>query len=90
MAMDRNVVAVAFTLALLACGNPEAACRKGVDRMEADLVGKIGVGKHKELNDPIVQAHTQLDIAQTQLATGNYSGCRASLEQARTILARSG
>lgn len=75
--------------ALAGCGTPETECRDGVTQMKGRLVGVIGSGEHKEASDPIVQAHTQLDMAQTQLATGNYEGCLDSLAEARALLNRS-
>lgn len=73
---------------LAACGDPQTRCREGVEQMKAQLVGVVGSSEHKDLEDPMVQAHTQLDIAQTQLATGNHAGCLESLERARDIIER--
>lgn len=78
-----------LALALAGCGTPESECREGVTQMKGRLVGVIGSGQHKSADDPLVQAHTHLDTAQMQLATGNYEGCRESLERARGLLNRS-
>lgn len=86
-AIDKSLV-VAVLLALSGCGTPETQCREGVSQMKGRLVGVIGSGEHKEASDPIVQAHTQLDMAQTQLATGNFDGCLESLDEARGLLNR--
>ena len=80
---------LACAVALAGCGTPEAQCREGVTQMKGRLVGVVGSGEHKEAGDPIVQASTQLDMAQTQLATGHYDGCLESLDEARALLNRS-
>ena len=76
-------------LLLAACGTPETECRDRVTKMKDRMVGVIGSGEHKGGDDPVVQAHTQLNIAETQLATGNYEGCLESLDQAGAFLRRS-
>lgn len=82
-------VAVALVvLGLSGCGTPETECREGVSRMKGRLVGVIGTSEHQDIGSPIVQAHTQLDIAQTQLATGNFEGCLESLEHAGALINR--
>ncbi len=75
-----------LALALAACGNPQTQCRQGVERMKAQLAGVVGSKEHKNAGSRIVQASTQLDIAQTQLATGSYESCLESLRRARTLL----
>lgn len=87
-AINKSLV-VAVLLALAGCGTPETQCREGVSQMKGRLVGVIGSDGHQQASDPIVQAHTQLDMAQTQLATGNFEGCLGSLEEARGLLNRS-
>jgi len=68
------------------CSTPEVECRTGVDEMKAKLVGIVGSGEHKQADDPYVRAHTELDIAQTRLATGHFEGCIENLEAARKLL----
>jgi hypothetical protein len=73
-------------IALAACGDPQTHCREGVEQMKAQLAGVVGSKEHISASSRVVQASTQLDIAQTELATGNYESCLQSLEQARTLL----
>lgn len=79
----------AASLLLSACGTPESECRDGVKQMRSKMVGIIGSGEHKEAADPMVQASTQLDMAQTALSAGNFDTCVDNLKEARALLNRS-
>jgi hypothetical protein len=82
------IASLSLTVLLTAgCADPETKCRQSVEKMKADLVGVVGSGDHKTADSPYVQAHTQLDIAQAQLATGNYAGCLDSIDAAKARLA---
>jgi hypothetical protein len=76
-------------MALCACSSPESECREGVDKMRERVNAAIGSGEHKEMGDPVVQAHNELDMAYTEMLTKNYKGCMQYLEQARTTLDQS-
>lgn len=74
-------------LALTACASPETECRDGVARMKQRLEGQ-NIGTHSSTSTPAVEAYTQLGIAETQMATGNFEGCNASLAEAAAQLRR--
>lgn len=85
MSPTKGLAVMTAVLALSAC-SPESKCRDGVAEMKGQLVGVIGSGEHKEASDPTVQAHTQLDIAQNSMLTGNFEGCVQALDEARSLL----
>jgi hypothetical protein len=76
-----------LALMLAGCGTPESKCRDGVAKMSEKMVKLLG----SELrNDPdVVAAQGKVDLAQAQLATGNYDACAASLAEAGVALNRS-
>jgi hypothetical protein len=80
---------VLLSLALAACGDPAARCNANVEEMKAKLVGVVGAA-HKDSADPLVKAHTFLDLAQMALATGNVHGCEENVKAAKALLAQSG
>ena len=84
MKITAALVVGAVALCLSACGSAETECRDGVKKMRAQMAELIG--GHTELGDVVVQASTQVDMAQTALSTGNFQGCVDDLEQARTLL----
>ncbi|HUS24805.1 MAG TPA: hypothetical protein VM369_07640 [Candidatus Binatia bacterium] len=75
----------ATALLLAACGDPAVSCGRDIDEMKAKLVGVVG-GAHKDSGDPLVQAHTHLDMAQTALATGNIRTCVENVDAAKDLL----
>jgi hypothetical protein len=75
-----------LALALAGCADPEAECRKGVDELREKVNGLIATGQHKEMGDPVVKAHNELDMAYTEMVAGNYPGCLDFVGQARVTL----
>ena len=71
-----------LALALAACGTPESECRDGVKEMKKRTESLVGFNQP----DDVKRALEEVNNAETQLATGNYEGCLASLVEARTFL----
>lgn len=82
-------LALVLLLAGAAGCSAETRCRDGVAEMKAGMVGVVGSSDHKDAADPMVAAHTQLDIAQNMMLTGNFEGCVEHLGQADKLLAES-
>jgi hypothetical protein len=87
----RGALAVAALAAgtLVGCAKPETECRDGVDQMRKQLDELIGSGSHQDVNDPVVQAHNQFNMAYTEMTAGNYPGCVDFLKEARITLKNS-
>lgn len=88
MRLSKGLLLGLLVLMASAC-SAESKCRDGVADMKAKLVGVIGSGEHKDLSDPTVQAHTQLDIAQNSMLAGNFEVCVQALDEAATLLKES-
>jgi len=75
----------ACVLVLAGCGTPETECRDGVKEMKKRTSTLVGFDQP----DDVKRALEEVNIAETQLATGNYEGCLESLGEARTFLRKS-
>lgn len=86
--MNDKIGKLAFALVAvgLAGCSAETRCRDGVTEMKGEMIGVIGSSDHKDAADPTVAAHTQLDIAQNMMLTGNFEGCVEHLGEARKLL----
>lgn len=78
-------IGIAAVAGLVAACSPEKECRDGVQEMKRRTESFVGVNQPEDVQ----KAVEQVNSAETQLATGNFQGCRESLSQARTLLNRS-
>lgn len=67
---------------LAACGTPETECRDGVKDMKRKTESLVGFDQPADVK----RALENVNAAETQLATGNYEGCKESLVEARRYL----
>jgi hypothetical protein len=78
-------VGIAALAALVAACSPEKECRDGVQDMKRRIESFVGVNQPDDVQKTIELVNS----AETQLATGNFEGCRESLSEARALLNRS-
>lgn len=70
---------VVFVLLLAGCATPESECKDGIAEMKKRTSTFVGFDQTPEIR----LALEGIDVAETQLATGNFAGCNTSLGEAR-------
>ncbi|HUR41308.1 MAG TPA: hypothetical protein VM240_09085 [Verrucomicrobiae bacterium] len=70
---------LASALLLASCGTPESECKDGIADMKKRTSTFVGFEQTPEVR----RALEGIDVAETQLATGNVAGCNTSLAEAR-------
>ena len=83
--MHNKLLLLIGALLLAGCGTPETECRDGLAKMKTRTQSLVGVGQSEEVRTAL----ERINGAETQLATGNFEGCLASLEEAGAFLNRS-
>lgn len=81
MIVGRGLLVLGLAL-LTACGTPESDCRDGVKDMKRKTESFVGFDQPADVK----RALENVNAAETQLATGNYEGCKESLIEARRYL----
>lgn len=75
----------ACVMLFAACGTPESECRDGVEQMKLRTKELVGTGQSEDVRTAL----ERLNVAENQLATGNFAGCQESLDEARAFLRKS-